>query len=439
MTWSPKLLGLVFAGVVTALPVAAEVRGFQVRDGQCFPEPPSDAEPGKVVVVIVPAAGVTLSDWTLSVKVSDSAVRSEPFKGTPLAASLTLSSTEADGLISAKGKANGTDVPCAAFKAATATPPANPTAGKPADLSLDREAASWFASTDGATAVNVLKQQIKTRLDVKEIELLPHLPSGALAGPYPASIAETTDLVTVVIVDLNERKLRTLRITDVVCPERDGFRILGDLKAFIGQGQARSTDERKFALLPTGQLLECGAGYMKYTAQMHVDGIAAGDPIPAQVRLRAIYQLAATAAVGFDTTRPPTAYPVVDGKVTETRTRIGTELYVGFVWYPTGIDYERVTRANRIAPFVLFDPEALKDHFVVGGAITAKGRISIPIGLSVHRFDVPDGTSVGASFSGDGAVKTRKDFGKKGLGLFVGVSFNVAEFLRVKNALTPAK
>jgi hypothetical protein len=52
---------------------------------------------------------------------------------------------------------------------------------------------------------------------------------------------------------------------------------------------------------------------------------------------------------------------------------------------------------------------------------------------------VPDVTSVGATFAGEGVVQTRKEWGKRGLGLFVGVSFNVAEFLRVKNALTPAK
>jgi hypothetical protein len=310
---------------------------------------------------------------------------------------------------------------------------------QPADLSLDREAAIWFASADGAKAASDLRQQIKVQLGLNEVALLPHLPSGALAGPYPASVPETTDLLTVVIVDRDEPKLRALRLTDIVCPERDGFRILGDLKGFLPKPRGIAPPQPSFALVPTGQLLECGAGQMKYTAQMHIDGAAAGDPVPAQVRLRAIYQLAATAAVGFDTARPPTAYPVAGGKVTETRTRVGSELYVGFVWYPTGIDYERVTNANRIAPFMLFDPEALKDHFIVGAAITAKGRISVPVGLSVHSFDVPDGTSVGASFSGEGVVKTRKEWGKKGLGLFVGVSFNVAEFLRVKNALTPAK
>jgi hypothetical protein len=313
------------------------------------------------------------------------------------------------------------------------------TTRQPADLSLDREAAVWFASADGAKAANDLRQRIKVELGVKEVALLPHLPSGALAGPYPASVPETTDLLTVLIVDRDEAKLRVLRLTDIVCPEREGFRILGDLKGVPGEALAGIESQRSFALVPTGQLLECGAGQVKYTAQMHIDGAAAGDPVPAQVRLRAIYQLAATAAVGFDAARPPTAYPVIDGKVTETRTRVGSELYVGFIWYPTGIDYERVTNANRIAPFMLFDPEALKDHFIVGAAITAKGRISLPIGLSVHSFDVPDVTSVGASFSGEGVVQTRKEWGKKGLGLFVGVSFNVAEFLRVKNALTPAK
>ena len=315
------------------------------------------------------------------------------------------------------------------------------TTRQPADLSLDREAAIWFASAEGAKAASDLRQQIKTQLSVKDVALLPHLPSGALAGPYPASVPETTDLLTVLIIDRDEPKLRALRLTDIVCPERDGFRILGDLKGLLGKPRSGidMARRRSFALIPTGQLLECGAGQMKYTAQMHIDGAAAGDPVPAQVRLRAIYQLAATAAVGFDTARPPTAYPVADGKVTATRTRVGSELYVGFVWYPTGIDYERVTNANRIAPFMLFDPEAVKDHFIVGAAITAKGRISLPVGLSVHSFDVPDGTAVGASFSGEGVLKTRKEWGKKGVGLFVGVSFNVAEFLRVTNAMTPAK
>jgi hypothetical protein len=307
----------------------------------------------------------------------------------------------------------------------------------PADLSKDRTAANWFASEAGAQAAQELKQQLKTRLNLRDIELLPHLPSGSLAGPYPASIAETTDLQIVLIVDRNEPSLRALRITDVVCPERDGFRILGNLTAFFGKGQSLLAPD--FALLPVGQLLECGAGLVKYTAQMNVNGTPAGESIVGQVRLRAIYQLAATAAVGFDTARRPTAYPVVDGKISETRTRIGSALYVGFVWYPGGIDYEHVTKANRLAPFMFFDPAAITDHFMAGAAITAKGRVSVPIGLSVHKFDLPDGTSVGAGFTGEGEVKTRKDWGKKGLGLFVGVSCNVAEFLRVKNAITPQK
>jgi hypothetical protein len=426
-----------------ASPASAEVRNFELSSdlSRCTSAAVSTAESDRLVVVLAAPAGAALSEWALTFTAKDGTSKTEALTGAgPFEVRVERATMNTTAVVSLKGRAAGSVVTCPGFvpeRDAGGAVAADPRA--PADVSLDGQARVWYASPDGRAAAEKLKNELASRLGLKAVELLPHLPSGAAASPYPASVAETTDLQLALIIDINDTRLRVPQVSDVVCPERDGFRIKDDLSALIGAKQAAVAQPRpEFHLLPIEPLLECGAGDVTYQLQMTVDGTAAGERVKAGLRIRPIYQLAATAAVGFDTARPP-SYVVEDAKVAARRSRLGPQLYVGFIWYPTGIDYDRVTTANRVAPFVFFDPSAIRDHLIVGGALTARGRISVPIGLSIHRVLVPDGTQVGAAFEGDGEVKTRRDWDKRGLGLFIGVSFNVSDFLRVKNAASAKK
>lgn len=434
--------------LASAARASAEVRNFELSqvsgNWRCDARQHDDAaEPGRVVVVVIAPATATLTDWALAFPKKDGATGMEKLAGTPLTASVAVSDLKPDGALSLKGRVAGAavEVKCPDFLAAGAPAPAaspqTPGAATRADVTRDQQARVWFASAEGKTAAETLIRDLKNRLQLKDVVLLPHLPSGAMASPYPASVAETTDLQIAVIIDANESKLRVPRVTTVACPDRDAFRILGTFEGLIGKGQAGERPP-KFVLLPFEQVLQCGAGDVKYTLQMNIDGTPSGDPVEAHVKLRPVYQLAATAAVGFDSANLP-KFAAVDGKVAESRTRVGSKLYVGFIWYPTGIDYDHVTRRNVVSPFLFFDPSAIQDNFIAGAAFTVKGRISIPIGLSVHKVPVPKGLKVGDPFTGEGDVPTDPDWRKQGLGVFVGVAFNVAEFLRVKNLVTPPK
>lgn len=430
-----------FAGLASA--ASAEVRNFELSADltRCTSAALGTGEPDRLVVVLAAPPGAALSEWALTYTANDGTSRTEALAGAgPLEAGVARAAMNTTAVVSLKGRAAGAVVTCPGFvperEAGGVAPPSQ---AAPADVSLDGLARMWFASASGRAAAEQLKDSLRARLGLEAVELLPHLPSGAPASPYPASVAETTDLQLALIVDIHDTRLRVPQVSDVVCPERDGFRIKDDLSALLGAKQAaEGRPAPEFRLLPIEPLLECGAGDVTYQMQMTLDGIAAGEKVKAGVRIRPIYQLAATAAVGFDTARPP-SYVVEAAKVAERRSRLGPQLYVGFIWYPTGIDYDRVRNANRVAPFVFFDPNAIRDHLIVGGALTAKGRISVPVGLSIHRVLVPDGTQVGATFEGDGEVKTRRDWDKRGFGLFVGVSFNVSDFLRVKNAASAKK
>jgi len=445
MTSKLSIASIVICWLAIAGRASAELRNFELQapDGKRCVARQTDvnAEPKRLVVVLLVPAGVAATEWALSYTNPEGGQATQPFSGTPLQAALDLSAIKADAGITPKGKVAGAPVDCGEFRASASAGEAQPgTAGRagPADTSRDQAARVWFASPAGRDAAETLKKDVVQRLQLKRVELLPHLPSGAAASPYPASVAENVDLQIAVIIDKNEAKLRVPRLTAIVCPDREGLRILGDLKDLIGKGQGGAPSlKADFVLLPIEKVLQCGAGDVKYTFQMYVDAKPNGDPVESQVKLRPIYQLAATGSWGFDTANLP-AYAAVDGKVAETRSRQGTQLYVGFIWYPTGIDYDHVTWTNRVAPFFFFDPAAIKDHLIAGAALTVKGRISIPVGLSAHRVPVLAGLSVDSPFVGDGAIPTKPDWRRKGLGLFVGVAFNVAEFARVKNAVTPA-
>jgi len=441
MTWSAR-------SVATALFVAlphfafAEVRNFQLSQvggrWQCDAAQSNPAgDQGKVTVVLAAPPGAPLTDWLLSYTAKDGSAATEKFAvSAPLQASLQLANLKADSTLTAKGKVAGADVSCAEFKLASQDSGTTP----PADTSLDQAARIWFVSEAGQAAEASLQAGLSTRLMVKRLALLSHLPSGAPAAPFPASLPENVDLQIALIVDKTETKLRNPRVAVESCPEREGLRILGNLAGVTGAGQSNALRTApEFTLLPIGQMLQCGAGDAKYTMQMQIDGTNAGEPTTVQLKLRPIYQLAATGTWGFDSANTQ-AWSAVDGKVAKSESRLGSQVYFGFIWYPTGIDYDHVTRANRAAPFLFFDPTAPKDHLIAGFAITAKGRISIPIGISAHRIPVPkNGLTENSPFTGDGDVPVEPDWRKEGLGFFMGVAFNVADFARVKAAAAPGK
>lgn len=441
MTWKRSVviaLGLLVWSLGQAF---AEVRQFEVSaDLKCTVAQTSEGDPGKITVSVLGLSGVTLSGWTLEGNGSDDKPLSRELSTSNgvLTVSVDLSVLKSDSTITVRGKAKEADVTCPPFRLSGARPSGIGQAAQPssADTSIDQAAALWLVSPEGRSAMATLSSTLTQHFGARAVAILPHLPSGSVGPLYPTSLAETTALQVAFVIDVNDRKARIAGISNIVCPEREGLPIDGSLKPPTTPAGAQSNDTPPpvFALLPLGRLLECGSGDARYKVQMKVDGVPSGDPIDAAVKLRPVYQLAATFAVGFDSATPP-SYGVADKKVVEERNAVGPKVYAGFIWYPAGIDYDHVTWANRIAPFLFFDPKAISENFVVGAALTAKGRISIPIGLSVHRLKVPDGTKVGADFTGDGAVKTKSGgYGRDGLGVFIGVSFRADDFWRVKSA-----
>lgn len=443
MIWKRSVVVALGWLTLSASQASAVTRQFEITaDLQCTNARPSDGDPGQITVSVLGPSGVALSGWRLEGTAADGTalVRALASVNGALSVSVEVGALKPGSAVKVTGKANERDVRCDPVDFSVAQTIGTREAGQPspADTSKDQAAALWLVSAEGRKAMSKLSAAMVTHMRAKQVTILPHLPSGAVAPLYPASIPETDSVQIAFVIDQNDPKTRVASLSNIVCPEREGLPIDGSLKAPAAPAAAQSGQAPVpvFALLPIGRLLECGAGDTKYQIQMKVDGSQSGEPVQASVKLRPVYQLAATFAVGFDAAKPP-SYGVADKKVIEERNKVGPKIYAGFIWYPVGIDYDHVTWANRVAPFLFFDPKAISENFVVGAALTAKGRISIPIGVSVHKLKVPDGTKVGADFTGDGAVKTKAGgFGKDSLGLFVGISFRAADFARVKSAAT---
>jgi hypothetical protein len=290
-------------------------------------------------------------------------------------------------------------------------------------IPADTCALTWFESPEGKEALRSYQQESekKNGLFPKGTVFVVHLPSGAAVTP-PESISEDQYLQVLVIQPVTSLPY-TIKISS--CLARSNFRVLGsaeDFKSLFPKAQGAS---RAQLLLPVGGPFRCGPDEVAYHPQPPDDATAVSDT---HVRIRPIYQVATTFVYGFDFARQDT-FSVESGKIAKTEDKIGPGLRIGFTWFPGGLDPENLTAYNHwFNPFAVFDPAAPTENFIVGTTFTKRGGVSLAIGASVHKITVLRAGVPGDPFTGQGDVPTRKEWNRRGVGLFVGVAMDSNAF-----------
>jgi hypothetical protein len=316
------------------------------------------------------------------------------------------------------GSVLGKAVDCGSFKLGTITS-STPAPSAQEDL----EALKWLLSEAGQTALANLRKVLP-----RKVEILPHLPSGAIATPYPESVAENTKLQVVVVTSNSNPKIS---IVDVkTCADTVHFRIdTASLTVLQKAIKGQAGGEEPFVLLPVGKPFRCGQGTAVYN--VHPVGETGTDT---SLRMRPVYHLAAAFAYGFDFGRQ-TTFTIEDQKIVRNVDDYGTTGKAGFVWFPTGVDYEHLSTVNRwLNPTLVFNLKSPTEDFVLGNSFTVTGGLSLLVGASIHKVTLlKDGFKPGDPFTGKGDLPTRKKWDKDGIGWFVGVSLDSNVFTAVKD------
>lgn len=288
-----------------------------------------------------------------------------------------------------------------------------PVPGRSSNLrGFDVAAADWLNGAEGRTALTDARRIVAdNNPDVRpaEIRLLPHLPSGAIAPSYPSSISERNIAQTVLVVPLSDSVAVDWQLTK--CETIPNYRVAGDFGGF------QSADRTpRFKLILVGNTLGCGADKLEYTLKTSPEAAAT----PVSLTVRPIYTLSPLAAFGFETTRTST-FSVRDGKIEQTRDRVGSGLLLGGTYYIKGVDFADMRWYHHFAnPFVAVSMAAPKERFVVGVTMTHRGGISAAIGLAMNHVTVAKpGFEAGQPFTGSGDVPVNKDWKP---GVFIGFS-----------------
>lgn len=319
------------------------------------------------------------------------------------------------------------------------------------DTSLDAAALRWWknnAVSERAEAIAMMSdtgyggplgKRIR-RGDQRKFVLVVHLPSGAPASPFPSSVREGTIVqVAVLHPKKGAQAKRSYRLDVESCAAVERFRLDLDADAATQpkvQGALPEEDDLKFELLPVGQWMRCGAGPLEYKLTPGSDdgqGFNEQATSTTQLEVRKVYHLAATAIVGFDTTKLPTfglneqtTMGVTTRTVNETSPFAGTRVLLGAQWMIGGVDYEDMRWYNYFANlFVGLDVTKPLDGATFGLALTPTGGASIAVGLSLSKTNrLKNGLQPGATFAGDGDVPVDLNWEEPGVGAFVGLAID---------------
>jgi hypothetical protein len=281
---------------------------------------------------------------------------------------------------------------------------------------FDLAAASWLDTAQGQAklaAARALVERDNAHVHPSNIRLLPHLPSGAKAPPYPTSISERHVSQVVLLVPIGDTSSVAFTLTR--CETVPNYRVAGDFAAF--QAAAPELD---FNVVRIGNALSCGADKLEYSLAVTKDGAQPSLPVPTTLPVRPVYHLAATAVFGFDTTNQST-FEVRDGKIAESIDRVGPGLLVGGTYFIGGVDYADMRPYHHFAnPFVAVSLASPKDRFVVGTTITYRGGISAAVGLAMNHVPaLKPGFAVGDAFAGSGDVPQKKKWVP---GFYIGIA-----------------
>lgn len=341
------------------------------------------------------------------------------------------------------GKQKGT---CGELHAFGAVQPAG---RSPAVFSaLDTEAQQWLLHDPEAQEdLQALRAHLRDAMDplrapgapdrrtkgIQDTVLQIHYPSGAPSFYYRSSVPEGKTVRVAIIVEAEAPGFVSMELT--ACPARERFRTLGDLKALsAGKALAAGSGKvRRFRLMPLGKPFECGAGDLSYNISVAAKEGDEANVKAHTIRVRPIYHLATTFSWGFDMWKQQ-SFAVESAKIAGTRDPLGPSFYVGFTWFPTGVDYEDMKSVNRwLNPVVLFDLSAPKDNFAAGLAFTRTGGLSVVAAVSLHKMTALDkGFTDAAPFTGEGAIPTRPVWNRDSIGLFFGVAADDKVFTALK-------
>ena len=381
---------------------------------QCAGTGRSTAQPVSVAAVIQgdpPAAEVKL------------AVKVQTSSGEPISGTLARADNDPAGNVwRFRSEAKGTTAKAATLTGTVEKSNIECTAaivGAPAPVDVvnlrgaDFAAATWLDENDGALAA--IRARIRDQnpgWPADRIVLLPHLPSGAKAPSYPASISER-DLAQVVMV-LPTGQRGSIDWTLSRCESIPNYRVYGDLAAL---GQSRATPP-PFEVLRIGHVLTCGADALAYNLGVS-SGTQPAEAVPATLPVRPVYHLSAMALFGYDGTRQST-FSVRAAKIAEAIDRIGPGLLAGGAYHVKGVDFGDMRWYNHVLnPFLVVALDAPKDRFVVGTALTYRGGISLGLGVAFnHVPTLATGFSAGQDFSGEGDIPQHKKWER---GFFIGV------------------
>ena len=311
----------------------------------------------------------------------------------------------------------------------TPKPEANP--GARGELTeKDLRALAWLHRPETG---NKRLRELAGALQASSTQPLVHLPSGAVASiafgaaaPFPESVVEDGKLQVLLVVDRTSPDKAILDVLD--CRQPDRFRILGQE---VGTKEALRPEEAPFEIVPIGPILKCGAPQMRYRVGQVPSELAERIP-ETKLRVRPVYQLAATVIWAFDFGKSFSLSTSADHRIVSSGDTVGSSFKVGFVWFPGGLDPENLKKRNFfLNPFLVFDPAAAKDNFATGLAITSGRGVAIAVGVSLSRVTVPKGLSIGDEFKGEGDVPAKKVWNKDSLGLFIGVALDTNAFSKV--------
>ncbi|MGH2626319.1 MAG: hypothetical protein ACRDHY_06670 [Anaerolineales bacterium] len=343
-----------------------------------------------------------------------------------LPANTTIQNVEVAGTVQEPQATASSPVNC--LKAPPLTAPLTAPQNGPEETA----ALEWWNTDDGRKALKQFEDERGDRFPRRTVFLV-HLPTGAAASPFPESVSED-DYLQVLVIQRPNSVPYLLKVA--TCQKRSSFRVLGaadDFKDLIKpQGEGIG-----FVLLPAGRPFRCGPEEVVYHPERPApEKPGTTPPADTHLRVRPVYQVATTFTYGFDFAKQD-SFSIQSSKIAKTTDYVGPGLRIGFTWFPSGLDPEKMRWWNRVFnPFAVFDPKAPTENFIVGNSFTWRGGVSLAVGAAIHKNTILQGVVVGQEVDADVTVApTAKQWRDINPGLFVGVALDSTAYKALKDFL----
>jgi hypothetical protein len=300
--------------------------------------------------------------------------------------------------------------------------PVPPTTGGPTRAD-DITASSWLEQN--STLLSALRARVagmNPKWSADRVVLLPHLPSGAIAPGYPASISEReVGQIVMVVPSTGAGSVEWLFGT---C--RTGS---GQERPAQGRTEVRpfgtASAEPSYGLVVIGSPLTCAADTLTYSLAVTPDAMSATQRTMASVTIRPVHHLRAGGIAGYDfTTR--SSFQIDAGRIDQEVDEAEPDILASVTYHVKGFDSGDLRWYNHVLnPFVGVSLRAPSRRFVVGTALMHRSGLSLGLGVAFNRVSVlDDGYVPGDVFDMPGEIPQRNTW-KAGLYVGVGVGFPI--------------